>query len=324
MRIFFFVMAALITGASAAGAQNPDPRLIESCKLIKDDTARLQCFDRESCKLIKDDKARLRCFDRSFSAAKSEGMPTPINSAPGAKSNVIPTSVGPAASSESEASAAPSSPVPGFKPEAPDPAASATPSFQERLAPVIGDLGNTSLIGRIFNSGGAKAPTWQIKADKASLNEASQVWGTLDSADGKSILALRCKDNNAEAAVSTRHFLGWDKLRVLYRINDGQPTEGYWAPTDGKSAAVSAHEAIAFINALSDNGDLLLRVFDYDGTAHDAKFGLGAVSDLRARIAIVCKWPTATATGNLTGPQTSSQAPAPGAIRPVGAPLQLN
>jgi hypothetical protein len=323
MRIFFFVMAALITGASAA-AQNPDPRLIESCKLIKDDTARLQCFDLESCKLIRDDKARLRCFDRAFSAARSDRMPTPIHPTPGATSNPIPTLVGPAAGSESEASVAPSSPVPGFKPETPDPAASSTPSFQERLAPVIGDLANTPLIGRIFNSGGAKAPTWQIKADKASLNEASQVWGTLDAADGKSILALRCKDNNAEAAVSTRDFLGWDKLRVLYRVNGGQPMEGYWAATDGKSAAASAQEAIAFINALSDNGDLLIRVFDYDGMAHDAKFGLGAVSDLRTRIAIVCKWPTATATGSLSGPQTSSQTPAPGAAGPVAAPLRLN
>jgi hypothetical protein len=78
MRIFFFVTTALITGASAASAQNPDPRLIESCKLIKDDTARLQCFDLESCKLITDEKARLRCFDRTFSAARSNRTPTVV------------------------------------------------------------------------------------------------------------------------------------------------------------------------------------------------------------------------------------------------------
>ncbi len=305
MRAFLALAAGMLIAASAVCAQTPDPPLIDSCKLIKDNAA------------------RLRCFDRAISRTKSDALPTPIGPAPGAKSEPVATSVSPAPGPESESSAAPNGPVPGFKPETPDPA---TPSLRERLAPVIGDLVSTPVIGRIFNSGGAKAPTWQIKVDKASLYEASQVWGLLDSVDGKSILALRCKDNNAEAAVSTRSFLGWDQLRVLYRVNDGPPTEGYWAATDGKSAALPANEAISFINSLTDNGNLFIRVFDYDGTAHDAKFGLGAVSDLRARIAIVCKWPTADTAGTLSDPQSAAPkaSAVPGAARPVGAPLQLN
>jgi hypothetical protein len=117
-----------------------------------------------------------------------------------------------------------------------------------------------------------------------------------------------------------RGFLGWEKLRVLYRVNDGQPREGHWSATDGKSAMASAAEAIAFIDALVDNGTLFFRAFDYDGTAHDAKFSLGAVSDLRSQIAVVCKWPTASALGV---PPPAQAGPPKGPAVP-GAPLRLN
>jgi hypothetical protein len=184
MRGFLLASAGLIIAASTAGAQGPDLRRIDSCKLIKDDAA------------------RLRCFDQAIPGAKSDPMPTPIGPAPGAKSDTMPGGP-PVGGAAPDTSAASSEPVPGFKPDPPKPAG---PGFRERFAPVIDDLVNTPVIGRMFNAPG-KAPIWQIKADKASISEATQVWGMLDSLDGKSVLALRCNDNHAEAAVSTR--LSW-------------------------------------------------------------------------------------------------------------------
>jgi hypothetical protein len=227
----FRVAAGLIAAgvwASVAGAQDSRLRLIEHCITIRDNAARLQCFDQ---------------------AASSIRSETPTSAKP-----------------EAQASA---------KPEAPD-------------------LFN---LGAIFRNTGRSADIneagWQIEADRSPLDDASQISGTLKSTDGTATLILRCKDKNTEAHLSMTSFLGWEGVRVLYRINDNQAAESRWAPSgDGKGGFVSAGGAIAFINSLTDGGTLLIRMFDHEGTGHDTKFGLQAVSNLRSQIAFVCRPPT--------------------------------
>jgi len=131
-----------------------------------------------------------------------------------------------------------------------------------------------------------------VKADKLSLDEASQLLGTLSSADGKATLVLKCNTNSTQASVTTSSFLGWESLRVLYRIDDGPATERQWAASPKGSEAVSDN-AIEFINALTDNSTLTLTIFDYNESRHDLQFNLGSISGLRSRIASVCKWATA-------------------------------
>lgn len=134
-----------------------------------------------------------------------------------------------------------------------------------------------------------------MKADKLQLEQASQLLGTLTSADGNSTLVLKCNANSTEAYVTTSSFLGWENLRVLYRINDNPVIERRWAASAKGSEAVSDN-AIEFINALTDNGTLMMTVFDYNGIKHDIRFNLGSVSGLRSRISSVCWRPAVSST----------------------------
>jgi hypothetical protein len=120
--------------------------------------------------------------------------------------------------------------------------------------------------------------------------------------------------------------LGWQSLRVLYRINDNPVTERRWAASPNGSGAVSDN-AIEFINALTDKGTLLITVFDYNETSRDLKFNLGSISGLRSRIASICRWPgtpsadQAVLNESAARPQQSK--PKAGVPRAPNAPLEL-
>jgi hypothetical protein len=169
--------------------------------------------------------------------------------------------------------------------------------------------------------------TWEVKADKAALQEATRLLATLKSPDEYAVLVLQCRNAQAEAHVTIPRFLGWDSMRVRWRVNDGPAIDGLWAAAaDGRG--VVAGNAVEFINALPDGGTLDVRLTDYEGTAHELRFRLGAISSLRAQIATVCRWPVASVQ------EPPAYEPAPPAsrdarkkpVRPgaVGAPLQLH
>jgi len=227
----------------------------------------------------------------------------------------VTTTARPDNAAETSAAAAPQSPSPG-NPEA------APSGFDAR-----------TLLQSIMPSGASepssivKNGNWQVRADKSALPEASRLVGSLDSADEKASLVLQCKDKNTEAYVSTQKFLGWESMRVVYRLNDNPAIEGRWAAaTDGRGAV--AGNAVGFINSLNDGATLLVRVTDYNGADHDLKFNLGAVANLRSQIALVCRWPGAVPEEKLAAKQVAPASrgakskPAPAA--PASAPLKLH
>jgi hypothetical protein len=171
-----------------------------------------------------------------------------------------------------------------------------------------------------------KSGNWQVGADKPVLPEASRLVGRLDSAD-ESSLVLQCKNGNTEAYVSTKSFLGWESMRVVYRLNDNPAIEGRWAAAaDGRGAV--AGNAVEFINSLNDGATLLVRVTDYNGTDHDLKFNLGAVANLRSQIALVCRWPGAVPEEKVAAkqapPSKRGAKSKPVTAAPGGAPLKLH
>jgi hypothetical protein len=55
--------------------------------------------------------------------------------------------------------------------------------------------------------------------------------------------------------------------------------------------AAFAPDAIAFIQSLPDNGKLLIKTTrSTDGKVKEGKFDLGAVSEVRGKIAKACDW----------------------------------
>jgi len=60
---------------------------------------------------------------------------------------------------------------------------------------------------------------------------------------------------------------------------------------DGRAAF--APDAVPFIQSLPDNGKLLIRTTRSDGKVKEGNFNLGAVSEVRSKIAHACDWDNA-------------------------------
>jgi hypothetical protein len=75
---------------------------------------------------------------------------------------------------------------------------------------------------------------------------------------------------------------------VQLRINEQNPVKEVWkASVNGRAAF--APNAIAFIQSLPDNGSLSLKATrSSDGKVKEGHFNLGAVSEVRNKIAKAC------------------------------------
>jgi hypothetical protein len=314
-----FVLAGAIASSlvSVAGAQEPDVTALQM----------------KACTLVNDDAARVRCYDQAMSRPASEPRLVTVPPSTGSGSDVPLVAV-----PQPTTTARPDVAVPQQPPTAKPDAAAETAAAAPAEPPATAKPGSSSgfdartLLQSIMPSVASnpssttKSGNWQVGADKPVLPEASQLVGKLDSAD-ESSLVLQCRNGNTEAYVSTKSFLGWESLRVVYRLNDNPAIEGRWAAAaDGRGAV--AGNAVEFINSLNDGATLLVRVTDYNGADHDLKFNLGAVANLRSQIALVCRWPGAVPEEKLAAKQAAPASrgakskPAPAA--PAGAPLKLH
>jgi hypothetical protein len=77
---------------------------------------------------------------------------------------------------------------------------------------------------------------------------------------------------------------------VQLRINEQNPVKEVWkASVNGRAAF--APNAIAFIQSLPDNGSLSLKATrSSDSKVKEGHFNLGAVSEVRNKIAKACDW----------------------------------
>lgn len=308
------VLAGAIASSlvSVASAQEPDVTALQmkACTLVNDDAARVRCYDHAMSRPASE--PRLVTVPPSIGPGSSD---VPLVAVPQQQQQVTTTTARPDAAAETSAAAAPQSPSPG-KPEA-------APSGFDARAILQGILPS----GASTPSSTAKSGSWQVRADKSALPEASRLVGSLDSADEKASLVLQCKDKNTEAYVSTQKFLGWENMRVVYRLNDNPAIEERWAAAaDGRGAV--AGNAVGFINSLTDGAALSVRVTDYNGADHDLRFNLGGVANLRSQIALVCRWPGAVPEEKLVAtqapPAKRGAKSKPATAAPAGAPLKLH
>ena len=134
-----------------------------------------------------------------------------------------------------------------------------------------------------------KQANWSIDETKSPTDGSTQVVAA--NLVGDTVLILRCKEQTTEAAFSTKsNYLGYKSVDVQLRINDQNPIKEVWkASMDGRAAF--APDAIAFIQSLPDNGKLSIKTTrSTDGKVKEGKFDLGAVSEVRRKIAKACDW----------------------------------
>jgi hypothetical protein len=135
---------------------------------------------------------------------------------------------------------------------------------------------------------------WAIDESKSPIDDSPQITGTLHAtgeSSSEAALFLRCKERKTEAFFARRFaYLGTgNPVKVLTRINDGQPIETMWNPsTDG--TGVFAPSAVQFIRSLPDKGKLFIRAFGSQGRTVDGEFSLGNVSEIRDKISVACNW----------------------------------
>jgi len=134
-----------------------------------------------------------------------------------------------------------------------------------------------------------KQANWSIEETKSPTDGTPQVIAA--NLVGDTVLILRCKDQITEAAFSTQfNYLAYKSVDVELRINDQSPIKEVWkASMNGRAAF--APDAITFIQSLPDNGKLSIKTTrSTDGKVKEGKFDLGAVSEVRGKIAKACDW----------------------------------
>jgi hypothetical protein len=134
----------------------------------------------------------------------------------------------------------------------------------------------------------ANEGNWSIEESKSPTDGSPQIVAA--NLVGDTVLILRCKDQTTEAAFSTEYnYLGYRSVDVQLRINDQNPIKEVWkASMNGRAAF--APDAVAFIQSLPDNGKLSIRTIRSDGKVKEGKFNLGAISEVRNKIAHACDW----------------------------------
>jgi type VI secretion system VasI family protein len=132
-----------------------------------------------------------------------------------------------------------------------------------------------------------KQTNWSIDETKNSDGNPEVVAANLVN---DTVLILRCKDQITEAAFSTQYnYLGYKSVDVELRINDQTPTKEVWkASLNGRAAF--APDAVAFMESLPDNNLAIKTTRSTDGKVKEGKFDLGAVSEVRGKIAKACDW----------------------------------
>ena len=136
---------------------------------------------------------------------------------------------------------------------------------------------------------GEKQSIWSI--DERQLPDGSQEIVALNFLGDDAVLILRCKEQTTEAAYSTAvNYLGYLKVNVEWRINDQSPIKEVWSASMNGRAAF-APDAVAFIQSLPDNAKLSIKTTrSADGRVKEGRFDLGAVSEVRSKVAKAFQW----------------------------------
>jgi type VI secretion system VasI family protein len=134
----------------------------------------------------------------------------------------------------------------------------------------------------------ANEGNWSIEEGKSPTDGSPQIVAA--NLVGDTVLILRCKDQITEAAFSTKYnYLGYKSVDVQLQINDQNRIKEVWnASMNGRAAF--APDAVAFIQSLPDNGKVTIRTTRSDGKVKQGNFDLGAVSEVRRKIAHACDW----------------------------------
>lgn len=151
---------------------------------------------------------------------------------------------------------------------------------------------------------------WKITEAKSPVDDSPQMAAVLESVDGNGALIMRCHDKVSDAFIGTHTYVGSEPMRIIYRTNKDAPVDTRWlASKTGESVFVPSQIFFSFIRALPQDGELAVRLFDYQGRSIDFSFKLGPVAEVRDLLTAKCGWPAEPKPA--TAPATVPAAPSP-------------
>jgi hypothetical protein len=110
--------------------------------------------------------------------------------------------------------------------------------------------------------------------------------------DAPTSLTVRCRGQRAEVFVSTQG--AWrgsrgNEVQVAYKVDDRPAVWQPWiASEDGKTLSYK-DDPLELLRSLPDEARLKIRVFDSQGTGHEATFQLAGLDVVRKKIELACK-----------------------------------
>jgi hypothetical protein len=129
---------------------------------------------------------------------------------------------------------------------------------------------------------------------------ATATTSSLDVAGGSPMrLSIRCRGGRTELTVAGPAITGpGNDYFISYSVNGGRSVQLAGAvPAFGDGIGFKG-DAVALLQSLPNEGELVLRVFSVSGKSGEGIFPLNGLEKLRARIGATCRWPHAVAKPN--------------------------
>jgi hypothetical protein len=115
-------------------------------------------------------------------------------------------------------------------------------------------------------------------------------------ADGGTMqLSIQCRGGRTDLVIAgpvlTRRA---EDYLVSYGVNDGQPVVvAAGTPASGTGLAIKG-DVVRLLASLPDQGEVAFRVTTRQGAALEGRYTLAALKTVLDRLAVSCRWPTAT------------------------------
>jgi hypothetical protein len=137
---------------------------------------------------------------------------------------------------------------------------------------------------------------WVVSETTSPVDYSPQISASISapaqSENAPRALAFHCRQNRAALTLSTTG--SWrassnNEFRVDYRVNEQPTIEERWSASAGGRIATYRGDVLKFLQSLPGNGQISVRVFDWQGPAHEAIFALDGLSAIRQKLVAACR-----------------------------------
>ncbi|PJG51724.1 hypothetical protein CVM73_29800 [Bradyrhizobium forestalis] len=141
---------------------------------------------------------------------------------------------------------------------------------------------------------------WLISETTSPVDYSPVVTATTPSvggSDGGAMqLAIHCRKGRTEVTVAGPALSrSANEYVISLRLNADTPMQLAGASPSFGSGVAFGGDVVKLLNALPDDGHIVVRLFTRTGPVQDGQFLLGGFENVRKKMAVACKWPHAVA-----------------------------